>query len=501
MQASVRRGALIGALATAVIASSAVVASGTNPPDENGGGDQGRAKNIILLIGDGMGTTHINAARLKYYGAEGKLNMEQLPYLGSVSTYAVLENSRQPDYVTDSASAGTAWSSGVKTYNNALGKDAFGRVVPTIMEQAKESGLATGNVANSEITDATPGAMFSHVSRRACQGPGTTGCTDGDKPVAEQIAAGTTADLILGGGLSRFEPDDEAKLKANGYKILGGDGSFGDPTKPAQTADTQEVATRQQLRSLPAAKGNSTRAIGLFNRGNMTVERYKRQNPGAKQADEPSVGEMASKAIDVLSASKQGRDKGFFLQVEGALIDKRSHANDAAQTLEEMKAFDDAVKRAVDFAQNDRNTLVIVTADHETAGFNIVAPDSFTNPEATAPPGNIDSSNTANNSKPERQGSANTKDAARSTGPVNGSGNTNAKNFAPATFATVDDADDVKDGDPAASLWLAYISGNHTGQNVQLFAYGKEGENFQNSFDNTDIYFKMRNALRGLPQE
>lgn len=492
---------MIGALATAIIASTAVVATGTNPPDENGGGDKGRAKNIILLIGDGMGTTHIDAARLRYYGAEGKLNMEQLPFQGSVSTYAVEEDSSKPNYVTDSASAATAWSSGVKTYNNALGKDAFKRVVPTIMEQAKQSGLATGNVSNAEITDATPAGMFSHVSRRACQGPGTTGCTDGDTPIAEQIAAGTTSDVTLGGGLSRFEPEDEAKLKANGYKILGGDGSFGDPAKPAQTAETQKVATRQQLRSLPAGRNNSTRVIGLFNRGNMTVERYKRQNPGAKEADEPSVSEMTTKAIDLLANSRQGREQGFLLQVEGALIDKRSHANDAAQTLEEQKEFDDAVKRAVDFAQKDRNTLVIVTADHECAGFNIIEKGTFTNAEATAPPGNIDSGNTANNSKPTRESSANTKDAARSTGAVNGSGNTNAKNFAPATFRTADDPDEVKDGDPEASLWLSYLSGNHTGQNVQLFAYGKEGENFQNSFDNTDIYFKMRNALRGLPQE
>src|SRR3712207_3965266 len=131
---------------------------------------------------------------------------------------------------------------------------------------------------------------------------------------------------------------------------------------------------------------------------------------------------MTTKAIDLLSRSKQGQDNGFLLQVEGALIDKRSHANDAAQTLEEMRAFDAAIVRAVEFAERDGNTLVIVTADHECAGFNIIARGSFTNAEAGAPPANIDTSNAANNSTPQRTVDANTKDTARSTGPVNGGG-------------------------------------------------------------------------------
>jgi alkaline phosphatase len=499
MRKSLRRSATAVALSVFAVGGGAVVAGATETPDANGGGDEGAAKNIILLIGDGMGTTHVDAARLRYYGAEGKLNMERLPYLGSVSTYAVEPESRKPDYVTDSASSATAWSSGVKTYNAALGKDAFKRVVPTLMEQAKGAGMRTGNVSTAEITDATPAGMFSHVSQRACQGPGTTGCTDGDKPIAEQIAENNTADVILGGGLSRFEPADEAKLKGNGYRILGGEGSFGDAATPVQTESTQKVATRQQLNQLRTRK--DTKVIGLFNRGNLTVEKYKRQNPGAVQAEEPTLGEMTSKSIDLLSRSQQGKNKGFLLQVEGALIDKRSHANDAAQTLEETRAFDEAVRRAVEFAKNDGNTLVIVTADHECAGFNIISKSSFTNAEAGAPPVNSDAGNPANNSMPARTAAANAKDATRSSGPVNGSGATDSKNFAPATFRTADDPDAVKDGDPEASLWLSYLSGNHTGQNVQLFATGPEGQNFQNSFDNTDIYFKMRNALTALSSE
>jgi len=451
-----------------------------------------KAKNIILLIGDGMGTTHIDAARQRYYGAAGKLVMEQLPVFGAVSTYAVEPNSSKPDYVTDSASSGTAWSSGVKTYNAAIGKDAYGNVVPTLMEQAKAAGMRTGNVSNAEITDATPAAMFSHASQRSCQGPKQTQPACGsDVPIAEQIARNNVADVILGGGLSRFEPDDEAAMKANGYTVLG---SFGDPSLPLQTAASQRVATKSDLNGVT---GSDQRVIGLFNRGNMTIEKYKREHPGTPQTNEPGVSEMTKQAISLLQNSQQAGRNGMFLQVEGALIDKRSHANDAAQTLEEMKEFDEAVRVARDFAERDGNTLVIVTADHECAGFNIVGKGSFTNAEAAAPPVNVDSGNTANNSTPTRP-SGNVKDPVRSTGPINGLGAADPKNFAPATFRTADDPAGVQDGSLDASLWLSYLSGNHTGADVELFASGPQSSRFIGKQDNTAIYDKMKASLRTL---
>ena len=141
----------------------------------------------------------------------------------------------------------------------------------------------------------------------------------------------------------------------------------------------------------------------------MTVEKYKRENPASVQAQEPSLPEMTTKALALL---QKGNKKGFYLQVEGALIDKRSHANDAAQTLEEIKAFDEAVKIAYDFARRDGHTLVIVTADHETAGFSIIEKGTFTNAEATSPPANVDAGNPANNSTPSRL-TGGTKDPVR----------------------------------------------------------------------------------------
>lgn len=465
-------------------------------------------KNIILLIGDGMGVTHVNAARQRYVGKDGRLDMEKLPVQGLVSTYAVERGSQKANLVPDSASTSTAWSSGIKTYNGALGVDTNGTPVATIMEQAKKAGMRTGNVSTAEVTDATPAGMYSHALVRGCQGPvysdasclpknpdGTPVAKPADPlvttPIAEQIARNGTADVILGGGLARFEPDDQKALQDQGYTVLG---SFGDPALAPgkQTATTQQVPTRDDLTKVTGA---GTKVIGLFNRGNLTVEKSKAAAaPTAAVTKEPTLPEMTAKAVELL----KGGQKGFFLQVESALIDKRSHANDADQTLTEMKYFDESVRIARDFAAQDGNTLVIVTADHECAGFNIIGKGSFTNGEAAAPPGNVDSGNPANTSSPRREYAANKKDPARSTGPVNGSGSTDAKNFAPATFRTADDPAGVPDGSPDASLWLSYLSGNHTGADVPIRSAGPESSRLRGNLDNTDIYKNMYAALQSL---
>ncbi|MEV4558280.1 alkaline phosphatase [Kitasatospora sp. NPDC049285] len=501
MQRKALKAAAVLAVASSLIGGSAVAAYSDQ---EHGERDNAEIRNVIYLLGDGMGRTHVTAGRERYYGAAGKLTMERLPFVGQVSTYAVEKGSDKPSLVTDSASSSTAWSSGVKTYNAALGVDAYEKKVVTLMEQAKAAGLSTGNVSTAEITDATPAGMFSHALLRGCQGPtySDAAClpknADGSyeakpadatliTPIAEQIARNGTADVILGGGLARFEPDDQKALQAQGYQVLG---SFGDPALTAQTAASQKVATKADL---DAASGK--KVVGLFNRGNLTVEAAKSALPaGAAEKAEPTLSDMTGKAIDLLAKKNK---KGFFLQVEGAQIDKRSHANDANQTLGEIKAFDDAVAKAVDFAKKDGHTLVIVTADHECAGFNIIEKGSFTNAEAAAPPANSDAGNTANNSSPARSSSANVKDPSRSSGIVNGAGSKDPKNFAPATFRTPDDAAGITDGSPEASLWLTYLSGNHTGADVPIFAYGPGGQRFAASQDNTELYGKMYSALFG----
>jgi alkaline phosphatase len=319
-------------------------------------------------------------------------------------------------------------------------------------------------------------------SEAACQAPDVTGAalptTDVRvTPIADQIARNGTADVILGGGLSRFDAEDEQALEDQGYAVLG---------SPA----TQTVATDDDL-----AAASGRKVFALFNKGNMTVEKFKRENPTSPQAEEPTLAEMTTKAIELLRSSNPKSGKGFFLQVEGALIDKRSHANDAAQTLEEMKAFDEAVAAAQAFAEEDGHTLVIVTADHECAGFNIIEKGTYVNAEAVAPPANSDSGNAANSSTPSRPTSG-AKDPARSSGPVNGSGVADPKNFGPATFRTPDDPAGVADGTTDAGLWLTYLSGNHTGADVPIFSYGAGARQMEGSIDNTDLFDIVGRALR-----
>ncbi|WP_242511380.1 alkaline phosphatase [Pengzhenrongella frigida] len=468
------------ALTGAVFTAGSGLAADRDPAQGKG---KAKAKNVILLIGDGMGETHVDAASIRYYGADGQLAMESLPALGSVQTYAVERNSATPELVTDSASAATAWSSGVKTYNAAIGVDAYGAIVPTLMEQAKTAGYRTGNVSTAEITDATPAAMFAHAALRGCQGPTYTpaSCeTLGGEPylpIAQQIARNNVADVILGGGNARFTPEDQTVMESNGYEVLGALGTT--------------VATGAEL---AAVTGNDRRVIGLFNTGNLTVEVNKAKAfPTAQVQAEPSLPEMTAKAIDLLAHSADARRRGFFLQVEGAMIDKRSHANDAAQTLGEMKAFDDAVAAAYEYAQRDKNTLVIVTADHECAGFNIIGKGSFTNAEAGSPPAN--QSGTSSTQTPVRASNS-ALDPARSTGPVNGAGAADAANFAPATFRTLDDPAEVVDGSLDASLWLTYLAGNHTGADVPIFSYGPGSDRFVGEQDNTDLYDEMAAAIK-----
>mgnify|MGYP002335936726 CR=1 FL=1 len=467
--------------------------------------EQGPARNVILLIGDGMGVTHVDAARQRIVGADGKLSMEQLANNGSVSTYSVEKGTDKPNPVPDSAATSTAWSSGVKSYNGAIGKDAYGEDVVLLMEQAKAAGLRTGNVSTAEITDATPAGAMAHTFKRQCQGPTQSGCAEGEAHIAHQISRNGTADILLGGGLRRFEPDDQAALEEQGYTVLG---DFGDENLPndsgAQTADTQQVATSDDLAAVPAG---TEKLVGLFNRGNLTVEKSKAAAaPASAEAEEPTLPEMTAKAIELLSAPAKGQGKGagnrpgFFLQVESALIDKRSHANDAAQTLEEMRYFDQAVQVAREFAasKEGKGTLVVVSADHECAGFNIIGKGSFANAEAANPPGNVDSSNEANTSTPRREYAGNVLDPQRSTGIVNGAGSADPGNFAPATFRTPEDPAGVQDGDPEASLWLTYVSGNHTGANVPVLSEGPGAAMLDGRVDQTDLYRAMSAALRGV---
>ncbi len=336
--------------------------------------DSDKPKNVILLIGDGMGDSEITLARYYGVGAEGTLNMETLPFAGELITYGLSAGpgpEYPPNYVPDSAPTATAWSTGKKTIDARLSQGpSTAENVPgsnagykTTFEIADKSGMRVGNVSTAEITDATPAAPSSHMSQRACQGPNDTRtiCPTEAKgkgglgSIAEQ-QVDHLLDVNLGGGRNRYLQTLDAGgtvidyAKAKGYRY---------------------VETASELGAITSL--NKGPVLGLFTTGNMTTE-FKplvaAPTPGAggptfrcdeanRPANEPSLAAMTDKAIDLLE-----NRKGFFLQVEGASIDKRDHASDVCGQIGENLAFDEAVGVALEYQRRHDDTLVVITADH-----------------------------------------------------------------------------------------------------------------------------------------
>jgi alkaline phosphatase len=331
------------------------------------------AKNVIMLLGDGMGDSEITLARDYEKGAGGFFSgLDALPLTGQYTTYALRKDGK-PNYVTDSAASATAWTTGTKTYNGALGVDIKDAPQKTILELAKDQGFATGDVTTSEIQDATPAALFSHITDRDCYGPkeAAEDCTKealengGPGSVTEQLLAGHP-DITMGGGGETFAQT------ANG-------GDYKGKTLEVQAKERgfQIVRTADELDKVTKADQDAP-VLGLFADGNMPVRwtgpaavRQGYLQPAAKctanrdrGAQVPELAAMTQKAIDLLSGSDKGKNKGFFLQVESASIDKQDHVADPCGQIGETVVFDEAIQKALEFAKKDGNTLVLATADH-----------------------------------------------------------------------------------------------------------------------------------------
>ncbi len=340
------------------------------------------AKNVILLIGDGMGDSEITAARNYAHGAGGYFKgLDALPFAGQYTHYSLSKETKKPDYVTDSAASATAWSTGVKSYNGAIGVDVFGKPHVTLIELAKKAGLATGDVSTAEIQDATPAALLAHVTQRKCYSPSSTAakCPNetlekkGLGSISEQII-NVRADVVLGGGALSFK-EKATSGKYQGKTLL----------DQAKERGYQVVTNTNELDKVKNAN-QDTPVLGLFADGNMPI---RLKGPQAKlggnltgeivtcevnkerTADIPTLAKMTKKAIDLLKVN----NKGFFLQVEGASIDKQAHKSNPCGQFGETMDLDEAVQVALEFAKKDGNTLVIVTADHAHAT-QIVYPDA-----------------------------------------------------------------------------------------------------------------------------
>ncbi|PKB88717.1 alkaline phosphatase [Ewingella americana] len=404
-------------------------------------------KNVILLIGDGMGDSEITSARNYAEGAGGYFKgIDALPLTGQYTHYSLDKKSHKPDYVTDSAASATAWSTGVKTYNGALGVDVNGKDHVTILELAKAAGKATGNVSTAELQDATPAAQISHVTSRKCYGPEETSekCptnaleNGGKGSITEQLIK-ARADVTLGGG-------------AKSFGQLAKSGEFaGKSLKDQATAQGyQWVENTDELAKITLADQQKP-LLGLFSPGNMPVRWYGPKasyhgnidkpavtceaNP-QRTSDIPTLAAMTEKAIDLLKT----QEKGFFLQVEGASIDKQDHAANPCGQFGETVDLDEAVQKALEFARKDGNTLVIVTADHAHSS-QIVEKDA---------------------KAPGLTQTLTTKDGA------------------PMTISYGNSEED---------------SQGHTGTQLRVAAYGPFAANVVGLTDQTDLFFTMKEAM------
>lgn len=273
-------------------------------------------KNIILLIGDGMGTAQLYAG---YTAKKGIMNITGMPVSGFSVTFSA------NDYITDSGAGGTALATGTKTNNGSIGVDAKGQPLETILEKAEKKGLSTGLVSTSAITHATPASFIAHTSNRSKYAD-----------IAFDFLR-TDIDVFIGGGYNNFARRTDSlnlvdSLKAHGYLV-------------ARNLKDVDIPSTQRLAALLSDEHMPSMAKG---RGNML----------------PDATEMALKML-------KRNKSGFFIMIEGSQIDWGAHDNDLPYMVAEMVDFDNAVGKALQFAAKNGETLVIVTADHETGGFGI----------------------------------------------------------------------------------------------------------------------------------
>jgi alkaline phosphatase len=323
-----------------------------------------RAKNVILMVGDGMGITTITAARIfdgqnpgngapRRSGEENSLSFERLPHLALVKTYNI--NAQ----VSDSAGTASAMNTGVKTDIGVI--NYFANQPPeackkpetlpkSFAELAKAQGLAVGVVTTTRITHATPAAVYGHAYSRNWEGADraypaaarASGCPD----LASQLVdfkPGGGLDVVLGGGLARFRPVATGGGRDDGKDLIA--------QWQARFPNGQFVSDANGFRTLKATPGP---VLGLFTPDHLSFEADR------DAAKEPSLTEMATLAIKRLKAASP---KGYYLMVEGGRIDHGHHASNPYRALSDAQQFSRAVDAVLKSVNLDE-TLVLVTADH-----------------------------------------------------------------------------------------------------------------------------------------
>jgi alkaline phosphatase len=342
---------------TAIVAVSVVACSSaapsSSPPASSAAPAPAAGRSVIFVNGDGMAAAQREAGRLSIAGLDGDLEMNTMPAAGLLTT-----DSRDPAaFVTDSAAAATAWSTGQKTYNGAISVDVNKNPLDVLGARAKAAGKATGLVTTAQVTDASPAAFFSRTADRRSQ-----------DEIARQYLDESKPDVILGGGEDWWYPAGTA-------------GTFPDtpPEDPTETskgtkgnlvdhARTLGYSVAGDAQQLQQASG--PKLLGLF--ANEEMFQQKPEGQGDVYAPVVDLPTMTRTALDTLGPSPQG----FFLFVEEEGIDEFAHNNNGPKVLQAMGQLDSTVAVARQYVAQHPDTLLVVTGDHECGGLTVEGVDT-----------------------------------------------------------------------------------------------------------------------------
>lgn len=313
-----------------------------NGKNKNGYPNNGTVKNVIVLIGDGMGPSFTTAYR--YMNDDPSTpKMERTVFDEYLVGNAVTNPEDPKENVTDSAAAATSMSAGIKTYNGAIAVDNDREPVGTVLEAAKANGMATGLVSTSQINHATPAAFGTHDKSRHNYND------IADDYFDDMLNGKHKVDVMLGGGTDYFDREDRnliEEFENDGYNY---------------------VTNKEEM-----VANDNNQLLGLFAPVGLPKAIDRKEST-------PSLENMTTEALEQLDKQKDG----FFLMVEGSQIDWAAHANDSVGAMSEMEDFAEAFKTAIEFAKKDKHTQVVLTADHSTGGFSIGRDGDYNfNPEA-----------------------------------------------------------------------------------------------------------------------
>ncbi|KDC55165.1 alkaline phosphatase [Pseudoalteromonas sp. S3431] len=400
-------------------------------------------KNVIYMIGDGMGPAYTTAYR--YFKDDPATKEVEGTVFDTILKGMARTYPDDHTYVTDSAAGATALSSGHKSYNGAIAVDTDKKSVKTMLEIAKERGMTTALVATSQINHATPASFAAHNESRNNYDDIANDYID------NKIVGKLPVDLMLGGGTQYFIRDDRNlvdEFKAAGYQ-------YGD-----------DIKNLGQITKIPA--------IGLYAPKGL---------PFALDENPTRLTQLTSKALNLLDDQNKN---GFFVMIEGSQIDWCGHANDIACAMAEMDDFAKSIEQAKAYVDKNKDTILVITADHSTGGLTLGAhgqykweTDVVKGVKATA--GKLtqlllDSDDL----KPVWTANTNIEFTTENQIKLEQAKKMGEKALNLAVKSIISDAS-----------FTGWTTGGHTAVDVQVFAYGKGSEQFIGSQNNTDIADKL----------